>query len=223
MIVSNIALVGLNLVRELKNLLLFKHDVYDPSLSYESSLAGLRNLRTEHNSVESSEILPYLAHNRTSVKKSDSHGFRSYGTALLKDLVDPAHPTATEINYVLGQFEFNCFFATKDIQDIQRFEVIFNHNSFPKLLHVYHDGGLGDWEYAVNWHDISELTLTIEGKTYQSIGTSATVRGIFFYFDDSPVPLIAQINEALILLSRTSIFPETLIDIWSSYTECTDN
>jgi len=195
--VTTIAYVMASLLTYIQKKVDCNEVVFDPSLSYETSLAGVKVLRT-YKEITKGQRFPLLAHNRSVLKLSDKLNQRSR-TELLLDREEGKFDV-TRYYGVLGQIDARFLYISKNISDIERFEIAFN-TDFAKLKSIkikYQD--LGEFNYEIYWNDLEDITINIENLYYKTVGLSASVHGWFFLLSEDDIekmPLILEIKEVI--------------------------
>jgi hypothetical protein len=166
------------------------HPVFDPSLTYEESIRGIRALRSSFQ-VQENTVYPLLAFNRRPLVKSDiiPRLFNAKGETDSNSEVD-------KYKFFWGEFEFLFKYIVKNPTDIEEFEILYgmeehigNIKVIPAVFPI-----VGEVEFYVSWNKLEELEFNKENSIYVAAGSSAKVSGRFILIEDTPEKIIEEIN-----------------------------
>lgn len=163
---------------------------YDPSMTYEETVKGVRYTRSSMD-VSESQVFPLLAFSRSSVIGQVDNPRRH-----IPMRPRTADHVADQFQSRHCQFDYLFKFYERDVVMADTFEVMFNtHASINdiKTLTVTLPE-IGDFEYQCIWNDLDEIEFNKEDNFYISSAGSCTIIGQFVVMEDVPYPLIEQIN-----------------------------
>lgn len=166
------------------------HPVFDPTLTYEESIKGIRALRSSFQ-VQENTVYPLFAFNRRPIVKSDDI-VRVFNA---KSAVD-SNLEVDKFKFFWGEFEFLFKYIVKNPTDIEEFEILYGmeeHIGKRKVI-TPNLPVVGDMEFYVTWNKLEELEFNKENNIYISAGSSAKISGRFILMEDTPKKIIERIN-----------------------------
>jgi hypothetical protein len=209
--ITNIALVLQSIVAKFKDTFGTPalNVVYDPSLTYETSVTGQRALRTRLELTTDSE-LPLMAFSRSPLRRSDELGRRSPKKVIEKNM---SAFNYSEYKSLFGSFDFNYLFLTTDIRQIENFEILFySEESLTSITElVVMVPGIGDWRFFLNWGEIDSFDVNLSGTYYKSLGGVVRVTGFYLTLLSDDNPLILEINQLTLEFWRTVLGHEQIL------------
>jgi hypothetical protein len=169
--------------------------VFDPYLSYETAVTGLRNYKTNID-LSKSTVFPILAYNRTTLVPSEGLNLRA--TEWRAKFVDG--DTGTQYVATLGQFDIDFLYIHPNEHSIERFEILYNAQlgiQTKKL--TLNLGSLGSFGYQVYWDLLNpNIQLSaIRDSYYKMISGTCRIFGPFFAISDTSY-IITQVNTTIV-------------------------
>lgn len=197
---STVVLVMNSIVTELKTLLDTPLVVYDPGQSYESALVRLKAAKLIHSEHKTPDVA-FLAFTRSVVRKSEIMNSRSKINTFKNIGLDTDTPTATKYTTILGEFDFNYIYVSKNFSDIEKFEILSLAGELPKSVTANLGTTFeGTWTYQINWNDLEGLTVNIDETFYQYVSGAAKITGFFSLLDSNDVSAYKLLKSVYISL-----------------------
>ena len=156
--------------------------VYDPDLSYETSLQRFRNNNTMNNTTM--EALPLFSFRRTALRYPDdgsAPNMRSTSHRGVQRLPDGG---AVEYSAVHCEFDLDFLYINKFMQELEQFEITYMSEdgiSSVKEITVTIPQ-LGDFKYFLAWSPLLDISDNTEDNFYKGLAGTLKVRGFFFVF-----------------------------------------
>jgi hypothetical protein len=176
--------------------------VYDPFLTYDSAITGIRNYNTALK-LETTQEFPLLAWNRSTLQPANELGLR----ALEMKFTTTSANDAKEYISTLGQYELMFIYIHPNMAEIEKFEILYNSQFGiqEKVVQVDMGSELGIFNYWVTWHLLNQRFQgsLIQDGYYTMVPGACVVRGPFFALNTT-LPIITTYN--------TEVAPSVRID-----------
>jgi hypothetical protein len=189
-----IPLVANEILVQIKNLYPDISFKFDPTLTYEESIRGVRAMRSAFD-VTKEQVFPLLTYSMTVLKP---YTYKRHQYPMKKDLTDPQHPIAHEYKSRHCAFDINWKIYYSDIIGMKTFEVMFStETSFNLVQNVtLNMNEIGHFEYQVvwDWEGLAGNAYNKQDNLYMSCDGVAKVFGEFVMAKNVDSRLIAQIN-----------------------------
>jgi hypothetical protein len=164
---------------------------FDPQLSYETSLDGLRNYKMNLD-LKKDSVFPIFAYNRTCLAPAHPLGLRATEMQAIKTDSE----SGTIYIGTMGEFTLNFLYIHPNMSSIERFEILYNAQLGLKEKHVTLNlNTLGDFQYQLYWELLNPniQTSAINNAYFTMIGGAVLVRGMFLAIQEV-LPVITHWN-----------------------------
>ena len=167
--------------------------VYDPTLTYESSIAGLRNLRTNLEVTPTSNF-PLLSFNRSTLQLQE--GMRKV-TAIRPIYREVDTALVHSYAVTLSQFTLQFGYIHQDFQAIEQFEILYNAYRAANSVRTVslRLDEIGSFDYTLWWKDLNPIpqVSAMEGAYYKMLSAEVEIKGPFLALN-TPLSLIKRIT-----------------------------
>jgi hypothetical protein len=171
--------------------------IYDPQLSYESALALFRqaNNMEGRDQQNSKDPLPMFAFSRSALRYPELAPALHRRAANNKGHYINENGDEFLYSMVYGEMELQFLYINKNMKELEQFEI----------THLANDGisgtreitvnlpELGDFNYHIEYDDLLDVDLSIDGNYFKTLAGTIRIRGFYFIFR-SEAPVIRSIN-----------------------------
>lgn len=173
MVISSLHTVAMTKLKDL-----IRSIVFDPQLSYETTLNSLRvqdGLNDDSKPVAANTSLPALAWSRDSIQRASTGRVGQIVTS-------PVGGSVNDLKFTPVQFKYRFQYYSQSINDLEVFEALWLTNqaiNSVSTVSVKIPGIDAEIDFAINWErDLEELFFNKDTNYYKSLGGSATITGV---------------------------------------------
>jgi hypothetical protein len=180
---------------------------FDPSLTYEESIRGLRAIRSSL-PISQEQVFPLFTYSLGPIKKYQQ-GRRQFP---IQKSADPlTDPHAKDFISRICEFDITWKMYYSDIINFTTFEIFYmvekSVNDVKEITVTLPE--LGDFRYFITWKDVDQVEYHKQDNLYISAGGTCTMVGELLIGLDPPLSLITEINARL----KDGVYTDKVLDL----------
>jgi hypothetical protein len=190
--------------------------VYDPQLTFESSMALIRaaNNKLDRNQFQVKPSIPLFAFSHSALKYSED--ITSTNKRMANNVGHYKTESGNHYTYATfhGEIELQFLYVNTSMRELDKFAITYLSNegiSGTKQITV-NLPDLGDFNYYIEYEDMLDINVNIENVYYKSLAGTIKIRGFYFTFR-SEASVIEQINLSIYNKAQNIINSELLSSI----------
>jgi len=167
--------------------------IYDPELSYDTSIQLFRAKNAELGKTE--DALPLFSFSRSALKFPENETALHRRTANNVGTFESDNGDHFSYAMVHGEIELQFFYVNKHMREVEQFEINYlaNEGISGSREMTVNLPELGDFNYYIQYDDLLDVNINNEGTYYKGLAGTVRIRGFYFVFR-SQVQVIKEIN-----------------------------